>query len=101
MASFCVASVFLHLIRRRGERKAMVSPHQHAHYIAAQKLEGRPLPVIARYALVTLIPALLIALGATVWGFAGALALIWLTLIAAGLDHLLAPPQPADADHGP
>jgi alkane 1-monooxygenase len=101
MASFCVASVFLHLIRRRGERKAMVSPHKHAHYIAAQKLGGRPLPVIARYALVTLIPALLIALGATVWGFAGALALIWLTLIAAGLDHLLEPPQHADADHSP
>ena len=79
----------------------MVSPQSHASYDHAKNVEGRPLPVIARYALVTLIPALLIALGATVWGFAGVLALIWLTLIAAGLDHLLEPPQHADADHAP
>ena len=59
------------------------------------------MPVIARYALVTLTPALLIALGATVWGFAGVLALIWLTLIAAGLDRLLEPPPHEDADHAP
>jgi alkane 1-monooxygenase len=59
------------------------------------------LPVIARYALVTLTPAGLIALGATVWGFAGVLALIWLTLVAAGMDRLLDPPSHEDADHGP
>lgn len=59
------------------------------------------MPVIARYALVTLIPALLIALGAVGWGIAGVLALLWLTLLAAGLDHLLAPPRLADVDHAP
>lgn len=59
------------------------------------------MPVIARYALVTLTPALLVALGATVWGFAGVLALVWLTLIAAGMDRLLEPPPHDDVDHGP
>jgi alkane 1-monooxygenase len=59
------------------------------------------MPVIARYAIVTLIPALLIALGATIWGFAGVLALVWLTLIAAGMDRLLAPPVLDDHDHAP
>jgi alkane 1-monooxygenase len=59
------------------------------------------MPVIARYALVTLIPALLIALGATVWAPAGLLALVWLTLVAAGMDHLLAPPARDDRDHAP
>ncbi|NKX44373.1 alkane 1-monooxygenase [Roseicyclus persicicus] len=59
------------------------------------------MPVIARYALVTLVPALLIALGATVWGFASVLALLWLTLIAAGMDRLLAPPRLDDHDHAP
>jgi len=59
------------------------------------------MPVIARYAFVTLTQALLIALGATVWGFAGVLALIWLTLIAAGMDRLLDPPKLDDHDHAP
>lgn len=59
------------------------------------------MPVIARYALVTLIPAGLIVLGATVWGYGGALALMWLTLIAAAADHLLDPPHHADEDHAP
>jgi alkane 1-monooxygenase len=59
------------------------------------------MPVIARYALVTLIPAALIALGATVWGLGGALALLWLTLIAAGMDRLMSPPRLDDHDHGP
>jgi alkane 1-monooxygenase len=59
------------------------------------------MPVIARYALVTLTPALLIALGATVWGFAAVLALLWLTLVAAGLDRLLDPPAFDDRDHAP
>lgn len=59
------------------------------------------MPVIARYAIVTLIPAGLIALGATVWGFAGVLALVWLTLVAAGMDRLLDPPVLDDHDHAP
>jgi alkane 1-monooxygenase len=59
------------------------------------------MPVIARYALVTLTPALLIVLGATVWGFASVLALVWLTLIAAGMDRLLEPPKLDDHDHAP
>jgi alkane 1-monooxygenase len=59
------------------------------------------MPVIARYAFITLIPALLIALGATVWGPGGVLALAWLTLIAAGMDRLLAPPRRDDHDHAP
>ena len=59
------------------------------------------MPVIARYAIVTLIPAILIALGATVWGFGGVLALVWLTLVAAGLDQVLAPPRADDHDHEP
>jgi len=59
------------------------------------------MPVIARYALATLPPLALIALGATVWGgFAGA-ALVWLTLIAAGLDHVLTPPRREPDDHEP
>ncbi len=59
------------------------------------------MPVIARYAVVTLIPALMIALAATVWGFGGVLALIWLTLVAAGMDRLLDPPVLNDHDHAP
>ncbi len=59
------------------------------------------MPVIARYAVVTLIPAILIALGATVWGAGGVLALLWLTLIAAGMDQLLSPPRLDDHDHAP
>jgi alkane 1-monooxygenase len=59
------------------------------------------MPVIARYALVTLVPALLIALGATIWGPAGLLALIWLTVVAAGMDHVLEPPALDDHDHAP
>ena len=59
------------------------------------------MPVIARYTLATLPPLALIALGATVWaGYAG-LALLWLTVIAAGLDHLLTPPRRAPEDHMP
>ncbi len=57
--------------------------------------------VIARYAVATLIPMGLIALGATVWGGFGALALIWLTLIAAALDQVMAPPKIHDEDHTP
>ena len=59
------------------------------------------MPVIARYASVTLIPAGLIALGASVWAPAGALALLWLTVLAAGMDRILAPPQRQDHDNSP
>lgn len=59
------------------------------------------MPVIARYALVTLTPALLIALGAAGSGLAAGLALVWLTVIAAGMDRLLTPPKRTDHDHAP
>ena len=59
------------------------------------------MPVIARYALATLPPLALIALGATVWGGFAGLALLWLTAIAAGLDHLLRPPRREPEDHEP
>lgn len=59
------------------------------------------MPVIARYACATLPPAILIALGATVWAPGGLLALVWLTLLAAAMDHLLAPPRRAGPDHTP
>lgn len=48
---------------------------------------------IWRYALASL-PALAFLLAGALWGGGwGALALVWLTLLAAGLDHLLAPPR--------
>lgn len=59
------------------------------------------MPVIARYALVTLTPLALIAFGASVWGGFAALALIWLTVLAAFLDNVMAPPERADDDHAP
>lgn len=59
------------------------------------------MPVIARYALVSLTPLILILLGATLWGGFAVVALIWLTLIAAGLDHILAPPKRTAEDHAP
>lgn len=59
------------------------------------------MPVIARYGLATLPPAGLIALGALTWAPAGGLALLWLTLLAAGMDRLLAPPQVQDRDNSP
>lgn len=67
----------------------------------AVEYEGCVLPVIARYALVTLVPALSIALGATVWPVGGIVALSWLTVIAACMDRLLDPPRHDDRDHGP
>lgn len=59
------------------------------------------MPVIARYATVTLIPFVLIVIGATLWGGAAALALLWLTLIAAGMDTLLDPPKPSENPSDP
>jgi alkane 1-monooxygenase len=59
------------------------------------------MPLIARYAIVTLTPLALLLLGATAWGGFAVMALVWLTLVAALLDGLLAPPAPDDADHAP
>ncbi|MDG3040743.1 alkane 1-monooxygenase [Roseicyclus marinus] len=59
------------------------------------------MPVIARYAFITLTPAMLIAVGATLWPGAGLLALLWLTLIAAAMDRLLDAPVANDGDHAP
>lgn len=59
------------------------------------------LPVITRYALATCVPLLLLFLATAGWGAAAYLALIWLTLIAAGLDGILAPPAAAPAGRAP
>jgi len=59
------------------------------------------MPVIARYALVTLTPLSLLLLGATVWGGFAVIALVWLTLLAALLDRLLKKPHRDLADHEP
>ncbi|MGI3187157.1 alkane 1-monooxygenase [Nioella aestuarii] len=48
---------------------------------------------IWRYAFATLIPLALLLAGALWGGWWAGLALIWLTLLAAGLDHLLTPPR--------
>lgn len=53
---------------------------------------------IWRYAMATLPPLLLLLAGALWGGWWSALALIWLTLVAAGLDWLLSPP-PLKARH--
>jgi alkane 1-monooxygenase len=50
------------------------------------------MPVIVKYAVVTLVPLGLLGLGATLWGGFAVMALVWLTLIAAVMDHVLAPP---------
>jgi len=48
--------------------------------------------LILRYAIATLIPLACLLLGAVLGGWWAALALVWLTLFAAGMDHLLSPP---------
>lgn len=48
-----------------------------------------------RYALATLPPLALLLAGALWGGWWAAAALVWLTLLAAGLDHLLSPPRGA------
>jgi len=59
------------------------------------------MPVIARYACATMPPLLMIAAAPTLWGGFAILALVWLTVIAAGLDHLLTPPKRDADDHTP
>ena len=48
---------------------------------------------IWRYAIATLTPLALLLAGAVWGGWWAGLALIWLTVLAAGLDHLLTPPR--------
>jgi len=54
--------------------------------------------LIARYAAITLMPALLIILGAVWGGYLPLLALLWLTLLGVGLDQVLPPPEPGGDD---
>jgi alkane 1-monooxygenase len=54
---------------------------------------------ITRYYVATLTPLAALILGAVFGGWWAAAALIWLTVLAAGLDHLMAPP-PRGQDHG-
>ena len=56
------------------------------------------MPVIARYAAVTLPPLLMLYLAGPVWGGFAWLALAWLTLIAAVGDQILTPPALPDPD---
>lgn len=53
------------------------------------------MPPMAKYGIVTLVPLICLMAAATVWGGFAWAALIWLTLIAALLDHMLDPPSPA------
>lgn len=59
------------------------------------------MPVIARYAAATVPPLLLLILGAFLGGPFAVLALVWLTLLAAGLDAVLTPPRPGGEDTAP
>lgn len=52
------------------------------------------MPVIARYAAITLPPMFLLILAGTSWGGFAWVALLWLTLVTALADRLLAPPEP-------
>lgn len=56
------------------------------------------MPVIARYAVTTVPPMLLLILAATAWGGFAWIALLWLTLVAAVADRLLEPPAPPASD---
>jgi alkane 1-monooxygenase len=58
------------------------------------------MPVIAKYGVATLLPLALLIGAAAVWGGLAVIALLWLTLIAAVVDHLLDPPT-ASGPHGP
>ena len=50
------------------------------------------MPVIARYAAITLPPMFLLILAGTAWGGFAWVALLWLTLVTALADRLLEPP---------
>lgn len=56
------------------------------------------MPVIARYAAITLPPLAFLLLAGTAWGGFAWLALAWLTLVAAVADRLMAPPVACRAD---
>jgi len=55
--------------------------------------------LITRYFVATLPPLIALILGAALGGWWAAAALVWLTILAAGLDHLMSPP-PRGHDHG-
>ena len=57
------------------------------------------MPVIARYAAITLPPLFLLLLGGLVWGGFAWIALLWLTLAAAIGDQVLSPPGQVPEDH--
>ncbi|GAB5449079.1 alkane 1-monooxygenase [Gymnodinialimonas sp.] len=61
------------------------------------------MPVIARYAAITLPPMFLLLLAGTAWGGFAWVALLWLTLVTAVADRLLEPPTvtPDDEDTVP
>lgn len=56
------------------------------------------MPVIARYAAITLPPMFLLILAGTAWGGFAWVALLWLTLVAAVADRMLTPPPPTPAE---
>lgn len=56
------------------------------------------MPVIARYAAITLPPMFLLLLAGTAWGGFAWVALAWLTLVTAVADRLLDPPPPTPAE---
>jgi len=55
--------------------------------------------LMTRYYVATLTPLAALILGAALGGWWAAAALIWLTVLAAGLDHFMSPP-PRGHDHG-
>ncbi len=59
------------------------------------------MPIIARYAVITGVPLALLLLGAVLGGPFAVMALLWLTVIAAVMDKLLAPPPQDAGAHAP
>lgn len=61
------------------------------------------MPVIARYAAITLPPMILLLLAGTAWGGFAWVAILWLTVVVAVADRLLEPPKttPEDEDTVP
>ncbi|OAN73014.1 hypothetical protein A8B78_19090, partial [Jannaschia sp. EhC01] len=56
------------------------------------------MPVIARYAAITLPPMFLLLLAGTAWGGFAWIALLWLTVVTAVADRLLTPPKATPAE---